>query len=474
MFGMVPMALTMPSVLPEFKPENLGRGILAQLEACKKLERLLRERGVVSNLQRSSLNIENEDAIFRMSSGKLLFKVRDNFYVWEPGNPSLEGNLIPYKHSVDDIVELPGGMVITSSHSEGCLRKWDLSQKTSRPLTIRGERPTKLVSISPEVVAVLFDYKTIVVINFRDLSYSEIKLNSNVNSIVKVSGSCLAILKDCSREVIVWDFKERTTITRPFAGHTNWVTSVAVTVGGEYLITGCLGGVVNVWSLQTGALKKRLTFPGKIFSIVADSDSSIVVSYEEKVADVEKEPGIKAYYIRTDFLFGFSPVSLNPLEHRFLVALKDGVVASVQNEKKLVVWNMVKSAAIAIRSFYKIKSIRKCDENKIIIVGRETKAESGSKVFVWDYTKPSSLEEVCFCSSNPHCTINNPICLMHILLKQEQLTDSEKEAIKSVVTRSDGSVKNWIRTLPLEDYQDLAANVLGVTIRRNSRTRSLE
>jgi len=73
---------------------------------------------------------------------------------------------------------------------------------------------------------------------------------------------CRAALVSGSEDktIKVWNLQSGKE-TRMIAGHTNWVTSLAISLDGQTLVSGSFDKTIKLWNLQTGAESRTLSTP---------------------------------------------------------------------------------------------------------------------------------------------------------------------------------------------------------------------
>lgn len=466
-FSMAPLAITMPGARSRLQLEDLPRldfssNNAAQLVMCKEskhLDEYLGKDTIISTKVKDGVTVCSSD-------GYLYYRSHKSMHSYSLTGVSPSSNIGSLQAT--DVVELPGGVLIASSYHEGILRKVTRFG-LSHPFSIDGERPSALVAIDHNKFAVVLDKKSLAVYDSqKSCLISKTQFTKDVRSIVKLNNVTLAIINESCNIITIWDFVNNRTLEFKQGGD---IVDIAKVSSGKYLASVSKDKTLVILDWNNAYRKyinKSHNLPGEPKSLVVTSGDVMLVSIKEDdivlpdqggSSQGERELGFKKCYL-TSNLMSFNPLwrldgvvpALTVLDHDNIAVVKLNQVA---------VLDAVEDKVIAHRVFEDfVNKVIGIGSNKLVVV-------LGKKIIIWDYSKPCSIEQI-FETGYKQC-INNPLSLLYILLKKDQLTAEEKELITSAVASSNRSVESWIRTLRPE-YQDLVANVLGVQIRRNSRT----
>jgi WD40 repeat protein len=160
-----------------------------------------------------------------------------------------------------------------------------------------------------------------------------------VSSVAVTSDSRLVVSGSGDRNIRVWDL-ETGQCLRTLKTHTRPVTAVVVTSDGSRIVSGDLGGALVVWDLNTGMqVGRMLDHTDSIEAIAITGDSREVVSASEDrsliVWDLDTGRRLRTLAGHED---GVTGVIITP----------DGRVVSASKDKTLRIWNLKSGEEIAV------------------------------------------------------------------------------------------------------------------------------
>jgi WD40 repeat protein len=171
--------------------------------------------------------------------------------LWSLASAEVLATLPGYSQWIVSASFSPNGRMLATAHSDTDIKVWDVS------------RIEEWDDLPPRPLATLFR-------------------QSALAALVEFSpDSQLLITGDTDRSMKLWSTATWIELAR-WEGHTNGITALALTAGGERAICACHDGIVRVWDLHTGAIVLTLRGHDRgLFAVDYDPHHQSIVSTSE-------------------------------------------------------------------------------------------------------------------------------------------------------------------------------------------------